>query len=187
LNAKGRSSVIIRVNDITDRVRRLEALEEIADYPVLKAMQDNGECLFLSPLSLDISVVREYDHIRLEGSVATEVKLNCSRCLAPFESDLRSSFTIFYSQADGVDVQDEEVELGERELVSAYFNGDQIDVSPEISDHVVVELPLKPLCSHNCQGLCMTCGADLNTSQCNCSSNGGSLAFSALKNFKPQR
>lgn len=184
LNAKGQVFVIIRVNDITDRVRRLETVEAIEDYPELKSIQDKGECVFRTPLSLDISIVREYDHIRLEGVVATDVTLSCSRCLVPFASALKSSFTIFYSRSAGKEVLDEEVELGEKELVSAYYDGDEIDLSPEISDHVLVELPLKPLCRSDCKGLCMTCGEDMNISPCNCSSTGGSLAFSALKNFK---
>jgi uncharacterized protein len=179
--------VIIRVNDITDRVRRLAATECIEEHPVLKEMQDRGECLFLSPLAIDISVVREYDHIRLEGVVTTDVTLDCSRCLVSFETKVESSFTVFYSKSSGTDIPDEEVEIGEHELVSAYYEGDQIDVSPEISDHVLIELPLKPLCHATCRGICATCGVDLNISGCNCSDNHGSLAFSALKNFKLKR
>jgi uncharacterized protein len=179
--------VIIRVNDITDKVRHLSALEEIAEHPVLKEMQDLGECFFKSPLSVDVAVFREYDHIRLEGAVSTEVALNCSRCLASYNTSIKSSFTIFYSRFSGKDIQDEEVELGEHELVSAYYEGDQIDLSSEISDHVLIEFPLKPLCSFDCRGFCMDCGADLNLSPCNCADNRGNLAFSALKNFKLER
>lgn len=179
--------MIIRVNDISDRVRRFTGVEEIERYPVLKEMQDRGECTFCSPLSIDVSVVREYDHIRLEGVVEADLTLECSRCLVPYETALKSSFTIFYSRQSGSVVEDEEVELGERELVSAYYDGDEIDLSPEISDHVLIELPLKPLCKGYCKGLCPTCGADLNLDHCSCSGNGGSLAFSALKNLTLER
>ena len=176
--------MVIRVNDITDKVRRLKAVEEIEQHPVLKAMQDSGECHFLSPLSLDISVIREYDHIRLEGLVTTDVRLDCSRCLTSYESDIRSAFTIFYSKFTGKEAPDEEVELGETELASAYYEGDEIDLSPEICDHVLIEFPLKPLCSSGCLGLCSSCGADMNKLPCSCALTGGSLAFSALKNLK---
>jgi len=179
--------VIIRVNDISDRVRHLAAIEGIDEHPVLKAMQDRGECVFNSPLTIDVSVVREYDHIRLEGNVSTEVTFNCSRCLNSYDTEIRSSFTVFYTKFTGKNVPDEEVELGENELVSAYYEGDNIDVAPEISDHVLIEFPLKPLCSYVCKGICMTCGVDLNTTPCNCSDNHGGLAFSALKNFKLKR
>ena len=68
-----------------------------------------------------------------------------------------------------------------------YDRSDFNDVSPEIVDHVLMELPIKPLCSDACRGLCPNCGADLNVSLCNCSEQGSSLAFSALKNLKLDR
>ncbi|MBT0665792.1 DUF177 domain-containing protein [Geobacter pelophilus] len=179
--------MIIRVNDITDKVRRITAVEEIAEHPVLKALQDDGECTFRSPLSLEFSIVREYDHIRVEGVVSVNVTLACSRCLAAYETGLKSEFTIFYSKSKDRFTPDEEVELGEKELVSAYYEGDEIDVAPEIADHVLIELPLKPLCTTSCQGLCSTCGADLNTTTCRCSETSTGFAFSALKNFKVER
>jgi uncharacterized protein len=184
---RDRLRVVIRVNDITDKVRRLTATEEIEQHPVLKAMQDSGECAFLAPLSLDVSIVREYDHIRLEGIVTTGVRLDCSRCLTPYDTAIRSEFTIFYTRHTGSETADEEVELGEKELVSAYYDGDEIDLSPEISDHVLIEFPVKPLCSSGCLGLCSMCGADMNQSPCSCAGTGGSLAFSALKNLKLER
>lgn len=177
--------MVIRVHDITDRVRRLNAVEDISEHPVLKEMQETGECMFRSPLAIDLSVVREYDHIRLEGSISIDVTLTCARCLVPYERTLKSVFTVFYTKAVKASVMpDEEVELGESELVSAYFEGDEIDVSPEIVDHVLMELPVKPLCKDTCRGLCANCGSDLNVSVCNCPEQGGSLAFSALKNLK---
>ncbi|GAM09986.1 hypothetical protein OR1_02271 [Geobacter sp. OR-1] len=179
--------MIVRVNDITDKVRSLAAVEAIDEHPILKALQDEGECLFRSPLTVDVTVVREYDHIRLEADVTVVVALNCSRCLASYETTLKSNFTVFYSKSTGSFVPDEEVELGERELVSAYYEGEEINVSPEIAEHVLIELPLKPLCSEGCRGLCPSCGVDLNTTVCDCSDNRSGFAFSALKNFKVER
>lgn len=179
--------VKIRIIDITDKVRRLTATEEIDQHPVLKAVQESGECTFLEPLALDMSVVREYDHIRLEGIVSTSVRLDCSRCLTPYEAAIRSEFTIFYTRATGGETADEEVELGERELASVQYDGDEIDLSPEISDHVLVEFPVKPLCGSGCRGLCATCGADMNNAPCTCAGTGGNIAFSALKNLKLER
>lgn len=179
--------MVIRVKDITDKVRHFTATEDIDLHPVLKDLQDSGECTFLAPLSLDFSIVREYDHIRVLGVVDTKVRLDCSRCLTPYDSVIRSEFTIFYSRLSASVPDDEEVELGEKELVSAYYDGDDIDLSPEISDHVLIELPVKPLCRSGCLGLCHTCGSDMNQSPCSCAATGGSLAFSALKNLKLER
>lgn len=179
--------MIFRVNDIGDKVRRMSAIEPISDFPSLVEIQDEGICRFLTPLSLEFSAVREYDHIRVDGQVDLDVNLVCSRCLAGFDTHVRSSFTIFYTKASAAVQLDEEVELGEKELVSAAYEGDEIDVSGEAAEHVLMELPLKPLCREECQGLCPQCGIDLNAGSCDCREQKGSLAFSALKNLKLDR
>ena len=33
---------------------------------------------------------------------------------------------------------------------------------------MLLELPLAPLCSEDCQGLCPVCGANRNTEPCDC-------------------
>jgi uncharacterized protein len=142
---------------------------------------------FRKRVYLEFSAVREYDHIRVEGQVDLDVNQVCSRCLSNFDAHIRSIFTIFYTKASAAIQLDEEVELGERELVSAVYEGDEIDVSGEVAEHVLMELPIKPLCREECSGLCPHCGIDLNSGSCSCKEQKSGLAFSALKNFKLDR
>src|SRR5436190_18153878 len=44
--------------------------------------------------------------------------------------------------------------------------GDQLDLAPLARDAVLLELPLVPLCSEDCQGLCSECGANRNRQDC---------------------
>lgn len=176
--------MVIRIKDITDSVRCSAAIEAVGEHPTLLSLQAEGICTFLSPLALEFKSFREYDHIRVEGLVETDVMLTCSRCLSPFDMHLRSSFTIFYTKATKAVSLDEEVELGENELISATYEGDEINLSPEVDEHVIMELPMKPLCSGGCRGLCSSCGTDLNQMECDCAGKRGSFAFSALKNLK---
>jgi uncharacterized protein len=46
--------------------------------------------------------------------------------------------------------------------------GDQIDLAPTVRDTAVLELPVAPLCSTECRGICAECGADLNLGDCGC-------------------
>ncbi len=176
----------IKVDDIKDAAKELTGIEQVGDYPSLAAMQDAGECRFTSPVELHLTVTREYDLIRVHGDVATRVSLACSRCLNEYELAIASPFTIFYSQAAGLPL-DEEVELSEEDLVSATYEGDEIDLTPEIAEQVLLEIPFKPLCREECRGLCSVCGADLNVSECGCNRSETSLRFSALKDFKVEK
>ena len=173
----------IRVADITEKIKSIDTVEDVTSYPTLVQAQDAGECRFLSPVAVSLSVAREFDHIRVQGSVGTTVSLSCSRCLKEFSSDLSSAFTIFYTKAVTAQPEDE-VELGEQDLVSATYSGDEIDFSDEVAEQILLELPYKPLCSEECKGLCPSCGADLNSSDCRCSRDAVSMAFSPLKELK---
>ena len=176
-------AVKIRITDIKDKPLILTAEEPVEAYPTLVETQAAGECTFLAPLQLGLTVTREFDHIRVAGQVSTAVRLDCSRCLMEYESPITSTFTVFYSQAtEGP--QDEEVELTEEDLVAATYTGEEIDFTPVIAEQIIMGIPLKPLCREECQGLCSTCGADLNTSPCDCERATVSLKFSALRNLK---
>ncbi|HOP39719.1 MAG TPA: DUF177 domain-containing protein [Geobacteraceae bacterium] len=176
----------IRVEGLTDAPLVLSAREPIVDYPALVEAQEDGDCTFLEPLQLDFTVEKGFGRIRVHGRVATRVRLACSRCLVDYDTDLVSTFTVFYTKSSEMPVE-EEVALTEEDLVSAPYDGDYIDFTSEIEEQVLLEIPYKPLCHDDCKGLCAKCGADLNAGDCGCERSGSGFAFSALKNFKVKR
>ena len=173
----------LRIEEIKDTVRELSALEEVSEYPELVDASESGECRFLSPIGINLSVVREFRHIRATGTVSTRICLACSRCLAEYELDVESKFTLFYLPTAGVPL-DEEVELSEQDLISVALDGDEIDFTHEIAEQILLEIPFKPLCKDDCQGLCPHCGIDLNEKACECSTTQKPLTFSMLKNVR---
>lgn len=178
----------ISVAQIQDKPFSLHAEEPVDAFPVLSRMQSDGECAFTGPVVSDITAAREFDHVRVTGRVSTAVSLVCSRCLATFETPLDSSFTIYFRKGVSMDVgEEQETELEEQDLISATYSGDEIDLSHEIEEQVAMEVPLKPLCSEECKGLCPVCGTDLNQAGCSCPRGETSLKFSALKDFKVSR
>jgi uncharacterized protein len=173
----------IRVDEIKDKEIRLVAEEPLNNYPALLELSSARECEFLSPINIELVVFREFDHIRVNGRVETTVRLSCSRCLAEFDANVKSLFTLFYNKTSGLPLEEEQ-ELTETDLDSASYEGDYIDFTAEISEQVLMEIPFKPLCKEDCSGLCSNCGADLNTVDCGCSHTETNLKFAALKNFK---
>lgn len=175
----------IRVADITEKEKHFESTEEVERFPELVDVESSGECRFLEPLRISVDVVSEYGYIKADGHVATKGVFNCSRCLAEYKSDLVSTFTIYYSKGEVDQPDDEdEVELEERDLITVGYSGDEIDLSIEAVEQVLLEVPYKPLCSDECKGLCPTCGIDLNSGICSCSDKAVSMAFSALEGLK---
>ena len=46
--------------------------------------------------------------------------------------------------------------------------GDELDLEPLARDAVLLDLPLAPLCSEECLGLCPQCGTNWNDGPCDC-------------------
>jgi len=178
----------INVARIQDKPFSLQSEEPAESFSMLSRMQSEGECIFNGPVRSEVTVTREFDHMRVSGRVSAEVTLACSRCLASYNEEVDSHFTIFFRKGTSQDVdEEEEIELGEHDLISAFYSGDEIDLSHEIEEQVAMGIPLKPLCSEECRGLCPTCGIDMNLSACSCQREQTSLKFSALKDFKVSR
>lgn len=173
----------IRTDDLKNKTVHLSDEESLEAYPTLLALQEAGESLFLAPLRIDLTIAREYDHIRVNGRVETRMALNCARCLTEFRINIDSPFTIFYMRAAGL-ADDEDVELAEEDLITATYEGDEIDFTAEIAAQIILAIPLKPLCSVDCLGLCPACGAELNVAECACGRNDVNFKFSPLKDLK---
>lgn len=74
---------------------------------------------------------------------------NCSRCLEEFQVDFKKNAKFNYLINNSIPF---------------------IDLNPDIRDEIVLDYPIKPLCSPDCKGLCIRCGKNLNEGGCNCGS-----------------
>lgn len=175
----------LRIEQLKEIPINFEYKEPWESFPVLQEMVSDGACRFEGSASISIQAVKELDNFRVTGKVSIDTNLTCSRCLEPLFTTVESRFTFFFHPVQsGLSMDEDEVELDESDLVSSGFSGDEIDLLPEIGEQIALSIPLKPLCSENCKGLCLECGADLNSSACNCTDAQYNYKFSALKDFK---
>ncbi|MSN25659.1 MAG: DUF177 domain-containing protein [Geobacter sp.] len=175
----------VAVDRIQSKPLAMHIEEPVEKFTVLEGMQKDQVCRFTGPITCDLTATRDYDNIQVNGRVSVPLSLSCSRCLVDYDSHVDTNFmVIFRKDSEKLVADGDEVELGELDLLSSTYQGDEIDLMPEIEEQVAMEIPLKPLCSESCKGLCHQCGIDLNLSQCSCSNETTSFAFSALKDFK---
>lgn len=175
----------ILVDHIKDTPLAVHIDESVDGFPLLAGIQSDHSCNITGKITGDITATREFDNIRVVGRISAPLALSCSRCLVDFESFIDTSFTIFFRKESVVSVSvEDELELGEMDLLSSVYSGDEIDLTHEIEEQVAMEIPLKPLCSDLCKGLCHKCGKDLNITTCSCSVEPVNISFSALKDFK---
>lgn len=87
----------------------------------------------------------------------------CRRCLELAEGTLQIEVRELF-----VDPGDRLAERAGSEEDYYPVKGDELDVQPMVRDACILELPLAPLCSESCAGLCSTCGANRNEQACAC-------------------
>lgn len=99
--------------------------------------------------------------VQVEGRFLAEVSLSCARCLEKFNLAVKGEVSEFFALADY------QAQLPE-DLDYYLIQAEKIDLGPMIKEQLVLAIPLKPLCSDNCSGLCPICGKNLNQGACSC-------------------
>lgn len=114
-----------------------------------------------------IKISRLGKMIFAEGTVKISATLTCSRCLNDFSYPLDLTFSEEYTPAE-ISNEEKEYELTEEELNIGFFSDEKIDIAELITEQILLAVPMKPLCSSECPGLCPVCGKDLKEGACNC-------------------
>ncbi len=90
------------------------------------------------------------ENVRIKGEITGKFCLICDRCCSEFIEDKKFCF-------------DEIMELEQKEIVEHV-----IDVDSKIKEIVIMNFPMKILCSSQCKGICQGCGVNLNQEECKC-------------------
>lgn len=94
----------------------------------------------------------------LETQVDITLLMQCGRCLDNVENNL------CFNVEKEIDMNESDEEKDKL----FYISDDKLDVEKLIYNEILVNLPMKVLCSENCKGICNRCGANLNSQTCNC-------------------
>lgn len=109
----------------------------------------------------ELSIVNEGGkNLTIRGNTGLDITIPCDRCL----TDVDVPFDI---------VIDKTLRISDDLLISddgeiTYINEGKLDVDRLLFDEILVDWPSKVLCKNDCKGICPKCGANLNTSPCDC-------------------
>jgi uncharacterized protein len=120
-------------------------------------------------LTMDVSKVG-VGVFEATGRVKTQLELACGRCLEPYDLPVDVTFELRYvPQPEREDeAGGDEREIEEDDLTTAYYRDGLLDIGDLLREQFQLALPMKPLCSAACRGLCAQCGANLNRTECAC-------------------
>ncbi len=131
---------------------------------------------------VDCLVTRSGDTIYIRGELAAQIRQECDRCLEKTTIPIGGDFA--YTLVPEKTEIAEELELTAEELETSHYRGDFIDLAPMICEQIVLQAPMKILCTEDCKGLCPHCGNNLNTGSCNCRSDIVDDRLAVLKKFR---
>jgi uncharacterized protein len=106
-----------------------------------------------SDLELQLRLEAVMEGVLVSATVRVRATGECVRCQDELEEPLEVEFQELYAYAVPDD-HDDETEL-------SLLEGDLIDLETALRDAVVLALPLHPVCSVDCPGLCPECGVRL--------------------------
>ena len=181
--------LVVRWDEIKDAGLTLDGQESVGSFPALETLERSGECQFVSPVQVSLRLYPAGGMVEVTGQAQVSLLLSCGRCLSDYEVDLVAPVELtVVREVPQVEPEEgeDELELSAEEMGLVHFEGEEIDLHDTIAEHLIVGLPLRPLCQEECKGLCPVCGTDLNRGTCVCSPGGFMNKFAALKDFKVQ-
>jgi len=164
-------------------LRTLQEEQEHVDRRFQPSLFETDPEVFaiVEPVALAVDVLRQDGRrYRLVGRVTSRLELCCSRCLEPLDFPVDAAFDLEYLPR-AENVGEGEREVGEDDLAAAFYTDDTIDLGALVSEQLHLALPMKPLCSDSCCGLCPLCGTNLNVASCACRQTWEDGRLSGLK------
>jgi len=177
--------VILRIDEITAEAREVSFLQSGEDVNRRLAQGPVHEFRVGGPIAVDLSYYRAGMELFFEGRLSAPMIASCARCAEEFSASYVRQFRFVLAPRAAADEDDGEVRTEDLEF--SLYDGDQIDLAPLIAEQLILALPSRALCREDCQGLCPSCGTNLNLHRCGCEQQAGDPRLAVLRALKVER
>ncbi|MDR1650293.1 MAG: DUF177 domain-containing protein [Synergistaceae bacterium] len=168
---------------------------EVLELPIHGSVEYWGQSYAAKgPLSVRLTANYAGENIVVLVEIKGKFSLPCSRCLKEtilaIDGNMRYLFTLRHPvdggkrrgrQDDGTEADEPD---GDVDVI--YLDGYQaeLDLSHNVWETLILNLPERALCMEDCLGLCPVCGCDRNAFECGCSAEEGDPRFGVLRGFE---
>lgn len=124
---------------------------------------ETGEFRTAGPVSCDLYAQVVDGMLIVRGSLSVPIEARCARCTQIFSTTVSDSgFLRDFPAIEGTE---------------------EVDITEDIREELILNLPHFPLCDGECRGLCPQCGKSLNDGPCGCQVQEEGGSWSALDNL----
>jgi uncharacterized protein len=148
--------------------------------------QIDEQLVAVEPIKGQAKMTRTKDGILVNATLHTAVRLSCSRCLTEFSAPLNVRFSEQYLPVIDINTGLPLPRSEDRSVFTIDANH-VLDLSEGFRQYALLALPLAPLCSATCAGLCPNCGQNLNEGLCQCPPPTGDARWAALADLLRKR
>ena len=136
---------------VSDLARRPGAHRRVSLSGAMEVELDQID--WCGPVRADLRIGEASGGVLVRGEVTASMHLRCNRCLGAVSFEVSAPVVQAYGDESEGDIlpipPDGAIHLGE-----------------VLHDELCLSVPLVPLCSDACRGLCPSCGNDLNVDPC---------------------
>ena len=143
---------------------------------------NSDDITLVAPVTGHVRLQRTNQGIIADGTLTTTVQLQCVRCLDTFTLPLEVPFSEVYLPTIDV-VTGQPLPNANEDDVFPIDEHHHLDLSEPFRQQIILAVPMQPLCSETCAGLCPVCGNNRNTDPCTCEAQDATL-WSALADLK---
>jgi uncharacterized protein len=112
-------------------LKQFKVVEKTEEYDPQRLIWDPPEfAIFLGRIGVQAEAKLISEDVMVEGEITSKIKLKCVRCLNEFEKSHDAKFQQIYS-----------------------IEGEIIDISTEIRESLLIDLPMHPVCQPSCPGV----------------------------------
>ncbi len=142
------------------------------------------DCEIISPLKASFTLLRQEEGLLIRGHMQGEVELTCDLCSEPSRFKINQRFDNFEEYPNLGDDDDVDEISCDTELMRTNNGNLELNLAGLLWEEFSLILPVHPVCTENCKGLCQECGKNLNNEKCTCQKDDGDPRLAVLRNLK---
>jgi len=142
----------------TDKVEKISAPIEMDTFDY-----QGNSYRFVRKNPVDVTITNLGNKkVMIEAGAKISLTLYCGRCLKEIVYPMDIQFS------KEIDFNLTEEERAQNLDETNYIVGYNLDVDTLVYDEILIDFPMRLLCSEDCKGICKNCGTNLNEGTCNC-------------------
>ena len=127
--------------DLTDLLKEVGNEQDFSEDLALTFPEDGLD--IKGPVKCDLHIINADERVIVNGTIEANVRFDCARCLKEFFAPVKAEIEEYFSK--------EPQEPDDEDIVFPISEKNTIDLTEAIRQDLLIELPLKAVCSKICK------------------------------------